>query len=927
MNVDRSDHTATLLTNGKVLVAGGGAGTVVSLTSAELYDPATNSWTSAASMGTGRRGQTSTLLVSGKVLISGGYDTNSTTNVLVSSELYNPASNTWESATSMAQARYLHTATLLATGKVLITGGTTGSTRLASAELYDPAANTWASAGSMSTVRKYHTATLLANGKVLVTGGIGTTDSIYLNSAELYDTATGFWADTANQLTARVSHTATLLLNGNVLVAGGYDGSSYLSAEVYDPVPPISSRVYWTATLNMLNPRNAHTATLLPNGKVLVTGGSNSSVLSSAELYNPTFNRWSLCAPMGMARMSHTATLLPNGKVLVTGGQGLSGYLPDAELYDPATNTWTPAASMATARTLHTATLLANGTVLVVGGYNGSILSSAELYDPATGIWSPATSMTTLRRAHTASLLASGKVLITGGNGTGNVVLASAVLYDPAANSWSPAGSQLNARYAHTATLLLNGRVLVTGGYNTSGYLVGTELYDPAANAWASVGSMGTARKYPTATLLANGKVLVTGGIGTTGSLYLSSAELYDSDLGFPATWQPTITTTLTAVTLGKAIKPIGTGFRGYGNAEASSGGTNSSATNYPLVQLRSIDSGRVAWLDPSAVTATSYNSQPVLDVLPGPALLTFFVNGIPGDSKVLVVNKSTTTTTTALTTGTNPSYFGQPLTFTATVTSGATGTVTFSEGATIYCTAAEINGNIAACSTSSLSVAAHTITATYNGDANYAVSSGSRSQTVSEALELKLTVSGTGSEQVSITWNPQNGVAPVYYQAGIFQTTLPEGIAIILTPLPDTYSAFVFWNSDCSASGTGPCNLTMDTDKNITATFSLYPVANITKELPYLGLAAAIAAPVSTNDELRLLENEQGDGSLVTLGTGIKLVGGWQTYVLKGSQPTTLIGNLTLQGGDSTAEAITVKGKLAVKAGSLRVNDVRVTQ
>ena len=138
----------------------------------------------------------------------------------------------------------------------------------------------------------------------------------------------------------------------------------------------------------MATARYDHTATLLPNGQVLVAGGFGGNYLASAELYDPATGLWTATGSMAAARFCHTVTLLPNGQVLVAGGfNDASGALASAELYDPATGLWTATGSMATKRDGHTATLLPNGQVLVAGGYNGVFLASAELYDPATGLW------------------------------------------------------------------------------------------------------------------------------------------------------------------------------------------------------------------------------------------------------------------------------------------------------------------------------------------------------------------------------------------------------------------------------------------------------------------------------------------------------------------------------------------------------------
>jgi hypothetical protein len=337
----------------------------------------------------------------------------------------------------------------------------------------------------MLTAHAFHTSTLLRDGRVLVAGGVinDRLDGQVSASVELYDPSSGAWTATAEMMSPRWGHTATLLPNGTVLVAGSYINSAdpLALAELYDPV---SGR--WTATANMTSGRGGHTATLLPDGKVLLVGGGAEDTLleggprsSTAELYDPATGVWTATGSMTEARKGFTATLLPDGRVLVAGGDA---DFVAADLYDPRSGTWTATGSMAEGRFGHTATLLADGTVLVAGGCACSdpgALATAELYDPNSGRWTSTGTMSTTRIFHTATLLADGTVL-TVNDGLSGDRPASAELYDARGGNWSITARPARTRYGYTATLLSSGTVLLVGDYDVDSR-ASAELYHPGS--------------------------------------------------------------------------------------------------------------------------------------------------------------------------------------------------------------------------------------------------------------------------------------------------------------------------------------------------------------------------------------------------------------------------------------------------------------
>jgi hypothetical protein len=754
LNTGRSKHTATLLSNGKVLVAGG-QGVPYLTNTCEVYDPATGTWTATGNLGAGRFNHQAALLPNGKVLVAGGHIVwgpySQDAANLSSCELYDPATGTWSGTGSLhyvgvtpGHPLYFTaslTATSLLDGKVLMLEG--GSFVPTSGELYDPATGTWTATGGLNVARCAHAATLLPNGKVLVAGGYGTNGPWGpLTSCELYDPASGAWTLTGDLTSAAPNFSglqSTLLPNGQVIIVGETGGVS----EVFDPAPGS-----WTTTGNMADAVCGHTATLLPDGKVLIAGGGEQIwVADTCQLYDPATGLFSVTGSMNEARYFHSATLLANGQVLVVG----AGYAYAGELYYPATGTWealsnfvitdrrmhsatllpngqvliaggqtgstlitysscevyyptikaaVATAGMGTARWGHTATLLPNGKVLAAGGVNsGGVLRSCELYDPAAGTWTPTGNLNIARGIGTATLLPNGKVLYAGGSG--GACLASCELYDPATGQWTMTGSLRGARGSHSATLLPNGKVMATAGESNIVPIKTCEIYDPATGTWSPMGNLSTERRYSSATLLTSGNVLVAGGEENryVGNAYRVSGTC---DLvrytEYDCTAYPDLQPVITAVG-GTSSFPVIL----YRNAYYTITGSNlKGITDYPRVYLQFAEStggyyngGSSRLLDLSATTCQMSPAQwqaadnTISFTVPGDLpsgyyLLTVRANGVPSNAKMVYCNGAVTPPTNSITSSTDPHGFITP-SGTTTVNYGTSQSYTITAEAGYY--------------------------------------------------------------------------------------------------------------------------------------------------------------------------------------------------------------------------------------------------
>jgi hypothetical protein len=324
-----------------------------------------------------RSGHSATLLPNGKVLLAGGMRRNQ--DFYKSAELYDPATGKFSKTGEMRERRVGHIAVLLRSGKVLIAGGWVGMGGTDSAELYDPATGQFTLVSKMTTRRGRPSATLLADGDVLIAGG-EERDNESLASAEIFHAKTSTFQATSSMHHARVSHTATLLEDGRVLIAGGYAESVSASAELYDP-----KTASFTETANLSIARCKHTAGLLPDGRVLIAGGASTrgwnENLNSAEIYDPRTGKVSAAAPLHDSRFK-----LPDEAVQLTSGQLLiAGGSKEVEVFDAASGKFEVASGeMADARHYMSETKLKDGSVLLAGGYpnNDQATAQAWLYKP-----------------------------------------------------------------------------------------------------------------------------------------------------------------------------------------------------------------------------------------------------------------------------------------------------------------------------------------------------------------------------------------------------------------------------------------------------------------------------------------------------------------------------------------------------------------
>jgi Fe-S cluster assembly iron-binding protein IscA len=660
MQFQRSNATATMLDNGKVLIAGGDSNTSLIgfvVASAELYDPAIGTFTPTGFMTSARAGHSATLLNNGKVLVAGGY-LNCYQCFSSSAELYNPATGTFMPTGSMITPQTAQRAALLNNGMVLIAGGDFYSVGVPAPELYDPSTGTFTLTAAVSSASENYgvIAMLLNDGMVLIAGN--TDPAFTCGCAGLYDPTTQSFSSTGNVATFRAGETQTLLNNGMVLVAGGYpttDFAALSSAELYepdtltlaglvsiavsplDPTIPAGSYQRFVATGTFSDSSTEQLASV-------IWGSSNSAVATITNdasnhgaAYAAAAGSATLSACDGPVCGSATLTVGVNGGMLtsitvtapsstVAAGSTdqftATGHYSDGSTQDLTSKATWNSSNMAVATISNTAGSQGLATSVAIGSTNitasmsgvisspvfsltvtAAVLTSITVTAPLTSITPGSTDQFTATGHYSdgstqdltskATWNSSNPAVAAIGNTAGSLGLATAVAIGNTIVTASlngvtsgadtlavalglsfglvPTGNLITARLNHTATLLNNGMVLIASGDNIQTTLASAELYDPTTGIFIPTGRMSIARNQHTATLLNNGKVLIAGGENPNIG-YLASAELYD-----PATGTFTPTGSMgaaraehTATLLNNGMVLIAGGFNGNGNVLTS---------------------------------------------------------------------------------------------------------------------------------------------------------------------------------------------------------------------------------------------------------------------------------------------------------------------------------------------------------------------
>ena len=512
----RDAHTATLLGDGRILVAGGG---VSSADTTELFEIDKARFVIGPTMTEKRKSHTATLLQSGKVLLVGGEGS-------ATSELFDPTTMTFTRSGGLAGPRAHHAAVRLTTGKVLVVAGDSTMP----AEIYDPATEKFTVAPSPpgGTIQSLVT---LASGDVLALG----TTALSMIFDPTANAGVGAWRNVGAPHVPTVQRTGARMFDGRVLVTRTEEcqtplGPVYCNSDIdlFDPAAS-GGKGATTATFPSGTPGSSgfSSLSLLPSGQLLLTGSGNAS--NSSVVCDVPTQKCVSEVPMGNVHVGHTATVLPGGDVMVFGGKQAG---VDFRTY-PGVLTPLPA-SLVTGRLEHASVRLRNGKVLLSGGdardfAGGTVTTAAELFDPTTRTFAATGSMVSAREFHDTRVLPSGDVLVTGGTVDRVTLFATAEIYDTAKGTFRAIASMKAPHMGHATTVLPNGEILLAGGCGTT--VPCTEIFDPVKETFRAGPNMLAAHKNVGLVRLPTGKILVVGG---------ATAELFDPVLGtFTATLSP----------------------------------------------------------------------------------------------------------------------------------------------------------------------------------------------------------------------------------------------------------------------------------------------------------------------------------------------------------------------------------------------------
>ena len=958
LNNARAYHTATRLQDGQLLVAGGSGSVVqgVGLRTAELFDPAANSFSlSSGQMTTARMFHTATLLANGKVLLAGGQSDSVTP--LATAELFDPSTGNFTSTGSMAASRARHTATKLQNGDVLISGGDDANVNIrATAEIYHVASGQFTPVAAMHSTRTRHTSTLLSDGMVLIAGGLSQ-GYVADNTAEIFNPASGTFALVMGNLNeARVDHTATLLDNGQVLLTGGGQANQVTtdlaSAELYDPETQSFRLTSGAGACPgaagcMIAGRRNHTANLLPDGSVFLVGGfsgDGNHSFGTTEVYNPANNSFT-AGPNTSRRAFHTATFLVQKTV-------------DALTLTAAPNPSTKGQSVALTATLAPGTGTPTGTITFKDGAtplgdpvsvaqrNASLsitsLSEGEHaisatysgdtnFAPSTSnvvyqtVAAPATK-TSLTSSPNPSTPGGDAVVFTAtvstiqssGSPSGTVAFkegASVLQTVPLTNGQAVLRTSSLSLGTHEVLAVYSGdntflgstspvvdqvvvfatKTNITSGLNPSVLGQGVTLTAKVSTAYGDTVPTGTVGFVDGATLIGGPLPLTNGQVSIVTDKLAAGAHsivaVFTGDTGFAnsqsqalqqAVLAPTATSlksspnpsdigqavTLTATVASASGTPTGTiTFRDGGNALGSPVLlTNGNAT------LR--------------VTTLTAGSHAISAVYNGDSTYAGSAFGVTQVVKAV--------STTSLTSSPNSSSFGEAVTLLASVAGPGgtpTGTVTFLDGLNTLGTGV-LSGGKTTLTTTSLAVGNHSLTAAYGGDA---VFSGSTSPAAAQAVKpaspkfTGLTPSQTiiagassiplsgklsagalyPSGNVSISINGASTIAALA-SGGTFSAAFDtHAIPASTTPYPITYSYAGGGNFTNASDGTTALTVTSPGGPVPTTTTMKLSVATCVTGIPFQIFITVAPVPPATGvpQGQIVLSRKNSDGSITPMG------------------------------------------------------------